>query len=189
MLCFAISRRWPLATALDAGHHSEPRRVASGVRRGVTALDHCRGRPPSRLGRSQVARSWMLRALLTARGIGRQHLDLSSFIDREFVVLEESEPSTIVLGMVGRPHRSLIDRVSVDQFRAYATRGSVRIGWEFHIEGHDEQSILRTETRIQATDHEGLRAFRRYWRFIKPFSGLTRVAMLRVIKRAAERPR
>ena len=74
---------------------------------------------------ADFARSWMLRALLAARGIGRQHLDLSSFIDREFVVLEESAPSTIVLGMVGRPHRSAIDRVSVDQFRSDTQPGDL----------------------------------------------------------------
>ena len=110
MLCFAISRRWP------PGHGVGRRSPAVSLDGWLPEYDEVSqhsitvaAAPQAvwdALKSADFARSWMLRALLTARGIGRQHLDLSSFIDREFVVLEESEPSTIVLGMVGRPHRS-----------------------------------------------------------------------------------
>ena len=105
---------------------------------------------------------------------------------REFVLLQETPPKSIVLGMAGRPHKSEIDRVTATEFGEYSEPGSVRIGWSFTVEPHGHETIVRTATRIQPTDDAGWSHFNRYWRFIKPFSGLTRKAMLRVIKREAE---
>jgi hypothetical protein len=39
--------------------------------------------------------------------------------------------------------------------------------------------VLSTETRVQAVDDAALRAFRRYWRVVGPFSGLIRRRWLR----------
>jgi len=44
---------------------------------------------------------------------------------------------------------------------------------------------VATETRIRCTDDASRRAFLRYWRVIRPFSGLIRMEMLRSIRCAA----
>lgn len=46
--------------------------------------------------------------------------------------------------------------------------------------------VLETETRIQATDPASRRRFARYWRLIRPGSGLIRRSWLRAAKRRSE---
>jgi hypothetical protein len=48
-------------------------------------------------------------------------------------------------------------------------------------------ATVSTETRVLCTDPGSRRAFRRYWRIVRPFSGLIRIEMLRSIRREAER--
>jgi hypothetical protein len=50
-----------------------------------------------------------------------------------------------------------------------------------------EPSGLATETRVHVPDPAARRRFRRYWRVIRPFSGLIRIEYLRAAKRRAER--
>jgi len=45
---------------------------------------------------------------------------------------------------------------------------------------------LTTETRVHVADPAARRKFARYWRVVRPFSGLTRIAFLREAKRRAE---
>ena len=49
-----------------------------------------------------------------------------------------------------------------------------------------EPGGLATETRVHVADPAARRLFRRYWRLIRPFSGLIRVEYLRAAKRRAE---
>ena len=138
------------------------------------------------LHESDFADSRLVRILFAARGISRRRAGIAEFIDREFALLEEDRPQVLVLGMAGRPARSQIDRVTAEEFATYDAPGSVRIGWEFLIEPANGGSHVSTTTRIQATDPTGRRRFRRYWRIVRPFSGLTRRGMLGIIKRRAE---
>jgi hypothetical protein len=45
---------------------------------------------------------------------------------------------------------------------------------------------LSTETRVQVGDPVARRRFARYWRVIRPFSGLIRILVLRAARRRAE---
>jgi hypothetical protein len=45
---------------------------------------------------------------------------------------------------------------------------------------------LSTETRVHVADRVARRKFARYWRVVRPFSGLTRILLLRAAKRRAE---
>jgi hypothetical protein len=47
-------------------------------------------------------------------------------------------------------------------------------------------TILETETRIQCLDKNALKKFSWYWFFIRPFSGMIRLQILKSIKRSAE---
>ena len=49
-----------------------------------------------------------------------------------------------------------------------------------------EDGTLSTETRVHIPDPAARRKFRRYWRAIRPFSGLIRILVLRAAKRRAE---
>jgi hypothetical protein len=45
---------------------------------------------------------------------------------------------------------------------------------------------LSTETRVHVADPVSRRKFERYWRIVRPFSGLIRMSILRAAKRRAE---
>ena len=45
---------------------------------------------------------------------------------------------------------------------------------------------LSTETRVHVSDPVSRRKFQRYWRVVRPFSGLIRMSILRAAKRRAE---
>jgi hypothetical protein len=48
------------------------------------------------------------------------------------------------------------------------------------------QSLLRTETRVEAGDPRSRRAFRRYWFVVGPFSGFIRQRWLGAAARVVE---
>lgn len=105
-----------------------------------------------------------------------------------FVLLAERAPREIVLGLTGRfwtPTGSL-SRVEADEFRDFTRPGVALAAWNFTILPTDEGSLVATETRVRCTDDAAHRSFRRYWRVIRPFSGLVRREALRAIRRAAE---
>jgi hypothetical protein len=49
-----------------------------------------------------------------------------------------------------------------------------------------EPGRLTTETRVHVPDPVSLRKFRRYWRIVRPLSGLIRKRILEAAKRRAE---
>jgi hypothetical protein len=50
-----------------------------------------------------------------------------------------------------------------------------------------DHTLLSTETRVLATDAAARRSFRHYWRLIYPGNAVIRIALLRAIRRSAER--
>jgi hypothetical protein len=108
-----------------------------------------------------------------------------------FVLLAERPPREIVLGLTGRfwTPAGGISRVEADEFRAFDRPGLALAAWNFTVLPTDEGSLVATETRVRCTDAAAHRSFARYWRVIRPFSGLIRREALRAIRRAAESAR
>jgi hypothetical protein len=110
---------------------------------------------------------------------------LRTIINSGFGVLAD-EPQEIVLGVNGkfwRPTGNLLpfDR---DSFAAAIPSGQARGIWNFAVKPNGSGTILSTETRVTCGDPVSLRRFRVYWFFVRPFSGLIRIIMLRAVKRA-----
>jgi hypothetical protein len=116
----------------------------------------------------------LVRALLFARGEGahRSEQPVVATMVPGATVIEDIPGEGIVLAVTGRfwrlrgrglepPARAVVD------FRSTPGR-------------------LSTETRVQVTDPVSRRKFERYWRLVRPFSGLIRVSILRAAKRRAE---
>jgi hypothetical protein len=147
-------------------------------------------------GRSPLIRSlFLLRSLpglFTGGSLKQPALGatLAGLLRSGFVLLAERENEERVFGLVGRfwTARGGVVRVSPDEFRAWTQPGFARAAWNFALapEG-DGRTRLSTETRVLCTDEESRRSFLRYWRLIGPFSALTRMEMLRTIRKAAER--
>ena len=107
-----------------------------------------------------------------------------------FLVLDDSNPAELVLGMAGRPWRDEPPPAvsSAAEFQAFSAPGQVRVA--FDIRTVDEGNGLvrvSTETRILGNDADACRVFARYWRLIYPGSAIIRQVWLQAIVARAER--
>jgi hypothetical protein len=114
-----------------------------------------------------------------------RRVTLQTIINSGFGLLAD-EPEEIVLGVNGkfwRPTGNLLpfDR---DSFAGAIPKGLARAVWNLSIKRSGSGTILSTETRVTCGDPVSLRKFRIYWFFVRPFSGLIRLVMLRAVERA-----
>jgi hypothetical protein len=160
------ARAWEAVRTLDLS--------ASPVVRGLFAL---RSLPGLLSGRR-----------MQGRGLGTT---MERLMENGFVLLAEHPPREIVLGLAGRfwTPTGGITRFAPDEFRGFARPGMAVAAWNFTVLPTDEGSLIATETRVRCTDAAARRSFGRYWRVVRPFSGLVRREALRAIRRAAESPR
>jgi len=113
---------------------------------------------------------------------------LKTIINSGFGLLAD-EPEEIVLGVNGKFWRPTGNLLPFERER-FADRipvGQARAVWNFSFKPSGSGTILQTETRVTCGDPISLKKFRRYWFFVRPFSGLIRLVMLRAVKRACVR--
>jgi hypothetical protein len=164
-------------------HQTFVRATAAECYRSVTELD--------------MAASPLTMVLMTLRGLPHLlsgtvkpslHLRLRDMVDAGFVVLADSPPHEIVLGVVGRFWRpaSGIVRLDKEQFLAFNAPGYARAAMNFQVVAADGGCAVQTETRVDCLDEGARRRFLLYWRIVGPFSALIRHEMLRRIRLGAE---
>jgi len=122
----------------------------------------------------------------------RQHPQglLDQMVSIGWVVLAEIAGREIVLGAVTKPWEAapVFRSIPPEEFASFAEPGYVKIVWTLRADPVDEtHSVFSTETVVATTDPEARRRFRRYWSYVAPGVGLIRLAMLRPLKREAER--
>lgn len=116
----------------------------------------------------------LVRGLLFARGLGiraREDAVLATMVPRA-TVLEDVPGEGIVLTLTGQFWR----------LRGRGAEAPATAVIDFRV----QPGMLTTETRVHVPDPVSRRKFARYWRVVRPFSGLTRVLVLRAAKRRAE---
>ncbi|HEU5292532.1 MAG TPA: hypothetical protein VFU05_17915 [Cyclobacteriaceae bacterium] len=151
--------------------------------------------PPSSISKQlaelSASDSWIIKILLTLRGIPpKTSTGIEGWKKMGFVVLEHQPDKEIILGLVGQfwKSRGNIQSVKAEEFVSFNPDGFVKAVWNFKIIPADgKQLMVETETRVFCTNENVRRKFGRYWFFIRPFSGLIRTEMLKIIKRKAER--
>ncbi len=121
----------------------------------------------------------VVRALLRLRGLRAHGTVAEVFAAMPFEVLQESAVE-VVLGGSGTPWRP---GGGMRSFAA-AEAGTVRIAIDIRAAPTAGGCVLSTETRIAAVDDAARRAFRRYWRLVRPFSGAIRRRWLAAAARA-----
>ena len=105
--------------------------------------------------------------LMQLRGLPTKDLSLQGFIRNVcFTYLEEHLYSEFVID---------------------ASQKNLAIFWNFYFEPLPGQTKIITETRILCLTTKSKMLFSLYWFFIKPFSGIIRKEMLRLIKKAVNR--
>lgn len=121
---------------------------------------------------------------------GAARLPLRALLGADFTLLQEAPPEELVLGLTGRfwtPTGGLVPTAR-ESFRDAPPAGIARATWSFRLDALTPGvTLLHTETRVRCADPATLRNFRRYWRVIAPGSGLIRRAILRAVRRRAER--
>lgn len=151
-------------------------------------------------GELEVSSSKLIRALFALRGLpaflfSRQPreqglgLNLAGLLKSGFIFLAEAPQQELVLGLVGKfwTTSGCIQRLDAAGFQNFAAPGFAKAVWNFSLEARSAGiTRLHTETRVLCLDAASRRRFRFYWLFIRPFSGLVRMEILRVIKRRAE---
>jgi hypothetical protein len=116
----------------------------------------------------------LVRALLVARGLGLRRGEdtvLGAMVPRA-TVLEDVPGEGVVLTLSG-------------QFWRLRGRGPEAPATAV-IDFRALPGSLATETRVHVPDPVSRRKFGRYWRIVRPFSGLIRLVVLRAAKRRAE---
>jgi hypothetical protein len=116
----------------------------------------------------------LVRALLVARGLGLRRGEdtvLGAMVPRA-TVLEDVPGEGVVLTLSG-------------QFWRLRGRGPEAPATAV-IDFRAVPGSLATETRVHVPDPVSRRKFGRYWRIVRPFSGLIRMVVLRAAKRRAE---
>jgi len=107
-----------------------------------------------------------------------------------WVILAERAGREIVLGAVTQPWAAapVFRSIRPGEFAAFREPGYVKIAWTLRAEPLDRHhSMFHTETRVATTDPETHKRFRTYWSYVAPGVELIRLAMLRPLKKAAEK--
>jgi len=135
-----------------------------------------------------------LPALLAGRPLrgGRDLPIFEGLVKAGFARLAEERDREIVFGVVGRfwklarnaPLETVRDRAG---FLAFDEPGYAKAAMSFLVRAEGRGSRLLTETRITTTDATAARQFRRYWRLVRPGSGLIRRSWLAAVRRRLAR--
>jgi hypothetical protein len=107
-----------------------------------------------------------------------------------WVVLAERAGREIALGAVTRPWDAapVFRSIPAGDFTSFREPGYVKIAWTLRADPFGEnETMFHTETRVATTDQAARKLFRRYWSFVAPGVELIRLAMLRPLKKAAEK--
>jgi hypothetical protein len=119
----------------------------------------------------------------------RRPVTIEAITAAGFFVLDEDPGRELVIGTVGRfwqPSGGMRPTMPAE-FHGFAKPGWAKAAWNFALApGPDGATILSTETRILCTDDRSRRRFHRYWTVVRPFSGLIRIELLRIVRREAE---
>lgn len=122
--------------------------------------------------------------------VATKHLNLSkSFITRSLLKLRGLPTQDLTLqGFLKNICFTYVEEDIYNEFVIDASQPGIKIYWNFYFEKiEDNKTLVSTETRILCLTKRSKFRFSVYWGFIKPFSGLTRIEMLRLIKKTAER--
>lgn len=135
---------------------------------------------------------WLRGLYSKLAGVVTKSYDLSekNLLKDSFLILEDIENREIVMGFAGRfwvPSGELVKFESPNDFIEYKREGICKGVWNFYIvEKPDGETVLSTETRVLCLGRGAKTAFGLYWLIIRPFSGLIRIIMLKMIKEGIE---
>ncbi|HKP68880.1 MAG TPA: hypothetical protein VJV05_06330 [Pyrinomonadaceae bacterium] len=133
--------------------------------------------------------SYAIKFLLGLRGLSTGNVTLRSLTQTRFEVLAETPGRELLLGLVGKfwTPRGDMQKIDAASFKDFKSSGYAKAVWNFAVHADNGESRLTTETRVKCLDRASRIKFAFYWTVVRPFSGLIRNEMLRLIKIRAEK--
>ena len=133
-----------------------------------------------------LSKSKIIKFLFKIRGLPTKRLNLQNFInDINFTNLEENSPYEFLIGFWTRVKISKIS--NYEDFINNSISPWLKAVWNFKFEEIEAgKTKVSTETRVLCVAPITKFTFGLYWSMIKPFSGLTRKKMLKIIKEDSE---
>ena len=111
-------------------------------------------------------------------------LRLDTLLGAGFGMLAEEKGSELVVGVNGRFWRPVDNLLPFrrEDFDEPVASGTARGVWNFHVSAlGNGRTLLTTETRVASGEETSRRKFSAYWLFVRPFSGLIRILLLRAV--------
>ncbi len=118
-----------------------------------------------------------------------KNLDMSgSFIIKTLMKLRGLPVKDLTLqGFLKNIRFTYIEEKLYDEFVIDASQRHIKIIWNFYFKKAEKnKTLVSTETRILCLNKRSKFFFSIYWLFVKPFSGIIRNEMLRLIKKEVE---
>ena len=136
-----------------------------------------------------LSESVIVRLLFAIRGMPRRALTLKGLVQDGFLVLDERPDEELLFGGAGRfwTRHGDFQALNAGDFKGFRQKGHVKLAVDFRVKPvNRNQTILSTETRVQCFERYSRWRFNLYWFVIRPFSGLVRKEMLRLVKAASK---
>jgi hypothetical protein len=133
-----------------------------------------------------LSKSKTIKFLFKIRGLPTKRLNLQHFLkDIGFTNLEEDYPNETLTGFWVR--FKIAEIPSYEDFIHNSISPWIKVVWNFQFKdvGEDKTKVS-TETRVLCVAPITKITFGIYWGIIKPFSGLIRLQMLKIIKNDSE---
>ncbi|MCG8633781.1 MAG: hypothetical protein MI863_08140 [Desulfobacterales bacterium] len=133
-------------------------------------------------------RSKIIKSLFFLRGLPAKDIRLDRMLSAgPFELLEENPGKEIAIGLLTDDLLKDLTVPARDFFPDYRPEKGLKIAWNFHIDNRPQNTVhLSTETRIQCFGDATRLFFSWYWFFIRPFSGIIRMEMLKIVRHKAE---
>ncbi len=125
----------------------------------------------------------IIKMLFKLRGLPVTEFTLLGLVKQiNFTWLGERENKELLIGCWGNSKPEYIP--NPEAFLTNTTTYPRKITWNFLLEPLNETTCkVSTETRVKHYTGKAKRIFQIYWFFIRPFSGLIRMLLLRKLKR------
>ena len=104
-----------------------------------------------------------------------------------FFILEDCPPDELLIGALADGAGRLLKLTDAAEFQSEPGDNGIKIIWNFSLHPFADGTIVRTETRVACRGNRMRRRFALYWTVIRPFSGLIRMEMLRLLRRKCQR--
>lgn len=133
--------------------------------------------------------SWISRWLFNLRGLSTTNMTFDRMVDNgSFFTMYEKENEEWIVGLMAKSFRSTENLQLGENFTEWDPGTGVKIAWNFKLHGLADGKVkVSTETRVQCLNRKTLLIFSVYWFFVRPFSGIIRLEMLRILKNECEK--